>query len=136
MTQLIKGQEISKCLFGVFNFFHKFNKNMSPSSKNEIICLFFGRIHGLTICFWNYLTFIINTDYLYTLAYSTAQNITKSYSLLEVFPSYTFFHLINKKIPPMYILFFSTNIFFSVDATLYRNSNRPKKQKYNVHLSL
>ena len=47
----VKGQLISKCLFGVFNFFQKVNENTSHSSKNEFICLFFGRIHVLTICF-------------------------------------------------------------------------------------
>ena len=30
---------------------------MSHSSKNKFIRSFFGRIHGLTICFRNYLTF-------------------------------------------------------------------------------
>ena len=45
---LDKGQVISKCILGVFNFFHK---NTSHSSKNEFVCLFFGRIHGLTIYF-------------------------------------------------------------------------------------
>ena len=52
-----KGQLISKCLFCVFNFFQKTNKNTSQSSKNEFVCSFFGRINGLTICFRNYLTF-------------------------------------------------------------------------------
>ena len=52
-----KGQLISKCLFGVFNFFQKTNKNTSHSSKNEFIRLCFGRIYGLTICFQNQLTF-------------------------------------------------------------------------------
>ena len=52
-----KGQLISKYLFGVFNFFQKMNKNMLQSSKIEFICSFFGRIHGLTICFRDYLTF-------------------------------------------------------------------------------
>ena len=47
-----KGQVISKGFFGVFNFFQKTNKNTSHSRKNEFIPLFFGRIHGLTICFW------------------------------------------------------------------------------------
>ena len=47
---VIKGQIISKCLFGVFNFLQKTNKNMSHSSKNEFIHSFFGRIHGLQ--FW------------------------------------------------------------------------------------
>ena len=32
-----KGQLISKCPFGVFNFFQKTNENMSHSSKNEFI---------------------------------------------------------------------------------------------------
>ena len=45
-----KGLAISK---GVFNFFLETNKNKSHSSKNESICLFFGRIHGLTICIRN-----------------------------------------------------------------------------------
>ena len=53
----IKGQLISKYIFDVFNFFQKTNENTSHSSKNEFICSFFGRIHGLTICFRNYLTF-------------------------------------------------------------------------------
>ena len=48
-----KGQLISKCLFGGFNFFQKMNKNTSHSSKNEFIRSFFGRIHGLTVFFRN-----------------------------------------------------------------------------------
>ena len=32
-----KGQIISKCLFGVFNFFQKTNKNTSHTSKTELI---------------------------------------------------------------------------------------------------
>ena len=60
-----KGQMILKCLFGVFNFFQKTNKNTSHSSKNEFICLFFGRIHGLPICFRNYLTFSLAAVYVY-----------------------------------------------------------------------
>ena len=48
-----KGQVISKGFFGVFNFFQKTNENTSHSSKNEFIRSFFGRIHGLTICFRN-----------------------------------------------------------------------------------
>ena len=55
-----KGHLISKCLFCVFNFFQKMNKNTSHSSKNEFINLFFGRIHGLKIYFRNYLTFNIS----------------------------------------------------------------------------
>ena len=54
---ILKGQLISKCLFGVFKFFQKTNKNSSHSSKNEFIHLFFGRIHDLLICFRNQLTF-------------------------------------------------------------------------------
>ena len=46
-----KGQLISKCLFGDFNFFQKTNENTLHSSKNEFICSFFGRIHRLTIFF-------------------------------------------------------------------------------------
>ena len=37
--QYPKGQLISKCLFGVFNFFQKMNQNMSHSSKNKFIHL-------------------------------------------------------------------------------------------------
>ena len=42
-----KGQLISKCLYGVFTFFQKTNKNKSTSSKVEFVCSFFGRIVGL-----------------------------------------------------------------------------------------
>ena len=49
----IKGQIISKCFFGVFNFLQKTNENTSHTSKNKFICSLFGRIHGLTICFRN-----------------------------------------------------------------------------------
>ena len=42
-----KGQLISKCLFGVFIFFQKTNKNKSTGSKNEFVCSFFGRNVGL-----------------------------------------------------------------------------------------
>jgi hypothetical protein len=52
-----KGQIISKCLFGVFNFFQKTNEKKSHSSKNEFICLFFGRIQDNIIFFRDYLTF-------------------------------------------------------------------------------
>ena len=55
--QLAKGQIISKCLFGVFNFFQKTNENKSHSSRNEFVCSFFGRIQDTKICFWDYLTF-------------------------------------------------------------------------------
>ena len=52
-----KGQIISKCLFGVFNFFQKTNKNKSHSSKNEFVRSFFGKIPDTIICFRDYLTF-------------------------------------------------------------------------------
>ena len=45
---LAKGQLISKCLFGVFNFFQKMNENTSHSSKNKFFRSLFGRIYGLT----------------------------------------------------------------------------------------
>ena len=48
-----KGQIISKCLFGVLNFFQKMNENTSHCSKNELIRSFFGSTHGMTICFRN-----------------------------------------------------------------------------------
>ena len=37
-STLLKGQIISKCLFGVLNFFQKTNKNTLHSSKNKFIC--------------------------------------------------------------------------------------------------
>ena len=40
--KLDKGQLISKCLFAVFNFLQKTNKNMSHCSKIEFVCSFFG----------------------------------------------------------------------------------------------
>ena len=48
-----KGQLISKCIFVDFNFFQKTNENTLHSSKNEFIHSFFGKIHGLTVCFQN-----------------------------------------------------------------------------------
>ena len=39
-----KGQLISKCLFGVFNFFHKpVNENKSTSNKVKFVCLIFWK---------------------------------------------------------------------------------------------
>ena len=52
-----KGQVILNVFFGVFYFFQKMYKNTSQSSKNEFIRSFFGKIHGLTICIRNQLTF-------------------------------------------------------------------------------
>ena len=48
-----KGQLISKRFFEVIDFLQKMNENSSHSSKNEFIRVFFGRIHGLTICIRN-----------------------------------------------------------------------------------
>ena len=39
----VKGGIISECLFGVFNFFQKKNKNTSHCSKNECIPSFFWK---------------------------------------------------------------------------------------------
>ena len=52
-----RGQIISKGLFGVLEFFQKTNKQICRSSKNEFVCLFFGRIRGYQKSFQNYLTF-------------------------------------------------------------------------------
>ena len=57
-----KGRLILQSFFCVSNFFQKTNKNTLHGSKNEFISSFFGRIHGLTICFWNYLSFNSATD--------------------------------------------------------------------------
>ena len=70
---LPKGQLISKCLFGVFNFFQKMNKNKSTwgivlCSKVEFIRSFFGRIHDLTICFRVLLTFTFHPTLIFLLA--------------------------------------------------------------------
>ena len=53
----LKGQLISKCLFGVFNFLQKTNKNKSHSSKIEFLCSFFGGNVGLKKLFQLCLTF-------------------------------------------------------------------------------
>ena len=47
----IKGQIISKCFFGVFNFLQKTNENTSHTSKNKFICSFFGRIQAWQFAF-------------------------------------------------------------------------------------
>ena len=56
-SKTVKGQLISKCLFGVFNFFQKTPR--FHSSRVEFICLFFGRNVGLKKSFWLCLTFRI-----------------------------------------------------------------------------
>ena len=43
MQTVVKGQLISKCLFGVFTFFQKTNENKSTSSKVEFVCSFFWK---------------------------------------------------------------------------------------------
>ena len=53
----LKGQIISKGLFGVLEFSQKTNERIRRSSKNEFICLFFGRIQGYQKSFRNHLTF-------------------------------------------------------------------------------
>ena len=52
-TASFTGPIISKCLCRVLNFFQITNINTSDTSKNEYICSFYGRIHGLTVCFRN-----------------------------------------------------------------------------------
>ena len=56
---LSKGQLISKCLFGVFNFLQKMNKNKLRfhSSKVKFVRLFFGGNDGLKKLFPLCLTF-------------------------------------------------------------------------------
>ena len=53
----VKGQIISKRLFGILEFFQKTNKRIRRSSKNEFVCSFFGRIRGYQKSFRNHLTF-------------------------------------------------------------------------------
>ena len=43
ISELTKGQLISKCLFGIVNFFQKTNKSKSQSNKVEFIRSLFGR---------------------------------------------------------------------------------------------
>ena len=42
--EFVKGQIISKELFGVLEFSPKTNERIRRSSKNEFVCSFFGRI--------------------------------------------------------------------------------------------
>ena len=57
----IKGQIISKRLFGILGFFQKTNKQIRfyycQAKKNEFVRSFFGRIRGYQKSFRNYLTF-------------------------------------------------------------------------------
>ena len=55
--EIIKGQIISKGLFGVLEFSQKTNQWIHRSSKNEFVRSFFGRIRGYQKSFRNYLTF-------------------------------------------------------------------------------
>ena len=54
----VKGQIISKGLFGVLEFSQKTNERIRHSSKNEFIRSFFGRIWGHQKSFRNDLTFV------------------------------------------------------------------------------
>ena len=88
-----KGQLISKCLFGVFNFLQKTNKNKSHSSKIEFFCSFFGGNVGLKKSFWFCLTFseegvvytcyVVDRKYLHTTYYVWGP---RSYVLFGVLP--------------------------------------------------
>ena len=57
----LKGQLISKYLFGVFNFLQKTNKNKSDSSKIEFIRSFFGENIGWKKLFRFCLTFSVHS---------------------------------------------------------------------------
>ena len=52
-----KGQLISKCLFGAFNFLQKTNENKSHSSKIEFVRSFYGGNVSLKKSFRLFLTF-------------------------------------------------------------------------------
>ena len=54
---VVKGQIISKGLFGVLEFSQKTNERIRRSSKNEFLRSFFERIRGYQKSFRNYLTF-------------------------------------------------------------------------------
>ena len=49
-----KGQIFSKGLFGVLEFSQKTNSRIRRSSKNEFVCLLFGRIRGYQKFFQNF----------------------------------------------------------------------------------
>ena len=63
LLKVIKGQLISKCLFGDFNFFQKTNENTSHSCKNELVLSFFGRIRGYQKLFRKFLNFTFDQEY-------------------------------------------------------------------------
>jgi hypothetical protein len=65
----VKGQLISKCLFGVFNFLQKTNENKSQSSKIEFVRSFFGGNLGLKKSFWFCLTFTKKPQFFITFLY-------------------------------------------------------------------
>ena len=53
----VKGQIISKGLFGVLDFSQKTNERIRRSSKNKFVRSFFGKIRGYQKSFQIYLTF-------------------------------------------------------------------------------
>ena len=57
LGRALKGQLISKGLFGAFTFSQKTNENKSTSSKDELFRSFFGRKWQHHKTFWNKLTF-------------------------------------------------------------------------------
>ena len=88
-----KGQLILKCLFGVFNFLQKTNKNKSHSRKIEFLCSFFGGNFGLKKSFWFCQTFEIQEnlhwyypfDRLLSSVKTFCQNITYEVDLISLF---------------------------------------------------
>ena len=53
LLESIKRSGNSEKFFDVFNFFQKWMKTRGIVVKTNPFVSFFGRIHGLTICFWN-----------------------------------------------------------------------------------
>ena len=82
-----KGQLISKCPFGIFNFSQKTNENKSTwgiirSSKVKMFRSFYGRIEDTKKSFWNYLTF--RTDELDVQSNKLSFGFIDEFSLLKL----------------------------------------------------
>ena len=96
---IIKGQLISKCLFGVFTFFQNTNENKLKSIKVEFVRSFFGRNVGMKKLFRIYLTFtkgiFVWGDASLTICDHLNKDDNKKYSWLKWAIKYTNFLIIS-----------------------------------------
>ena len=92
--------------FWCLQFLPENKQKMSHSSKNEFICCFFGRIHGLTICFQINMTFKLTK-------YKFSSTLPNAWYLIFLNFRWSVIPFTNQLIFPVSILF-SLNYLFKI----------------------